>query len=221
MPVYEESPGPMGLSVVTENALWTPPISSKATFFDGVPYQNIEVISSKYIPTGTGLLLPPNTVMMSAIGNVFGDAAKSLWGSPNPKFTLTDLDKQLSIIEKQQQHDPNTCYTCKAQKTAVAGDGYIDQLMEIIPGIRTAVAACPVKGCNELRTLYSTVLITTIIHLNDFHHWPREDIADWLDTLPFDLTIKEQRGTNPEVSPDDGKDRSLDNGDCPKFWTFA
>lgn len=212
MPVYEESPGPMGLSVVTENALWTPPISSKATFFEGVPYQNIEVNTSEYIPSGTGLLLPPDAVMMSAIGNAFGDVAKGLWPSPT-KF-IPPLFPGSAI-----GHDPNTCYSCKAEKMATTGDGYIDQLIKIIPGIRTAVAACPIKGCTELRG--PVALLTTIVHLNDFHHWPREDIADWLDTLPFDLTIKEQRGTNPEVPPDDGKDRSLDNGDCPKFWTFA
>lgn len=32
--------------------------------------------------------------------------------------------------------------------------------------------------------------ITTIaIHLNDFHEWTREAIADWVETLDVDLTF--------------------------------
>lgn len=33
-------------------------------------------------------------------------------------------------------------------------------------------------------------LQATIIHLNDAHHWTREQIADWLETLDHDLTFK-------------------------------
>ena len=39
-------------------------------------------------------------------------------------------------------------------------------------------------------------LVDLVIHLNDSHHWSREQIADWLDTLDADLRF----GTEaPEV----------------------
>lgn len=31
-----------------------------------------------------------------------------------------------------------------------------------------------------------------IEHLNDFHYWTFDEIADWLDTLNVDLTVREQ-----------------------------
>lgn len=45
------------------------------------------------------------------------------------------------------------------------------------PGLKTLLK-CPVDKCifgNEVNTLYAV-----ICHLNDFHLWTRERIADWL-----------------------------------------
>jgi hypothetical protein len=39
-------------------------------------------------------------------------------------------------------------------------------------------------------------ILANIIHLNDSHRWSREDIADWLDTLDVDLTIKRSEVIN-------------------------
>ncbi len=50
-----------------------------------------------------------------------------------------------------------------------------DQLMKKIPGINQRVKN-PIGG-------YYQDLSTVIITLNDIHHWSREQIADWLDTL--------------------------------------
>lgn len=55
-----------------------------------------------------------------------------------------------------------------------------------IPGLKESVQ-CP--GCFPRYISFSVK--TIIFCLNDNHHWTREDIADWLDTLPVDLTIKE------------------------------
>lgn len=38
-----------------------------------------------------------------------------------------------------------------------------------------------------------------IVHLNDRHQWPREAIADWLETLDLDLTVPVP--TNPDPNP--------------------
>lgn len=59
---------------------------------------------------------------------------------------------------------------------------------------------CP--ACVASGTLY-----TTIQHINDFHEWSREEIADWLDTLPsqpiFYPQIEEEE-TNDGYYYDDG-----------------
>lgn len=60
-------------------------------------------------------------------------------------------------------------------------------LAEIVPAIRTARAECP--ACPEgARTPQN--IATVIVGLNDQHKWTREQIADWLDMLPIDLTIQ-------------------------------
>jgi hypothetical protein len=43
--------------------------------------------------------------------------------------------------------------------------------------------ACPNYGSTESedRPLYSEGLSLVLSHLNDEHHWTREEIADWLD----------------------------------------
>lgn len=43
-----------------------------------------------------------------------------------------------------------------------------------------------------------------IAHLNDYHEWPRHDVADWLDTLALDLTFP---------TPDEGGDVDEHAGD--------
>lgn len=30
-------------------------------------------------------------------------------------------------------------------------------------------------------------LIERLIHLNDFHHWTRHQVADWLDSVPYKI----------------------------------
>lgn len=42
---------------------------------------------------------------------------------------------------------------------------------------------CPVKNMP---------LYEVIMHLNDSHKWPREDIAKWVGSLPFDTTFKKK-----------------------------
>lgn len=56
-------------------------------------------------------------------------------------------------------------------------------LREICPGLPRLCATCP--DCAQ--GPYRGELV--VIHLNDYHHWTREKIADWLDTLDVDLTL--------------------------------
>lgn len=46
-------------------------------------------------------------------------------------------------------------------------------------------------NCNT-KSEESSALKTVIIHLNDHCQWTREKIADWLETLDIDITLKEE-----------------------------
>lgn len=65
----------------------------------------------------------------------------------------------------------------------VAGHQVAATLRELLPGLRE-ISACPVPGCIDRDSIESTV-----VHLNDRHRWTREQIADWLDALPVDLSF--------------------------------
>jgi hypothetical protein len=62
------------------------------------------------------------------------------------------------------------------------------ELADLIPALHSAMVHCPV-GCWEENSGGQSVSYT-IQHLNDDHTWPREDIADWLETLDIDLTFQ-------------------------------
>lgn len=70
-------------------------------------------------------------------------------------------------------------------------------LKALVPALGTGSAVCPGKGCERAKP---KPLDETIIHLNDHHHWSRESIADWLDTLDIDLTVQRKE-------PADANDR--------------
>lgn len=67
-------------------------------------------------------------------------------------------------------------------------------LADAIPGFHEMKQRCPAVGCMST----SPYLRDAIIHLNDAHEWPRERIADWLDTLDHDLTFKVPGGGEME-----------------------
>lgn len=88
--------------------------------------------------------------------------------------------------------------------TAPASQSIEGALMDICAGLKEKVY-CPVDGCTYSKkgnkelyaTGYPLPLSTIIQHLNDSdHHWTREQIADWLETLDIDINIKE--ATNDE-----------------------
>lgn len=71
-------------------------------------------------------------------------------------------------------------------------------LEQAIPGFAQMKEQCPVEKCLDTgHKSDTTELKTTIIHLNDYHGWSREDIADWLETLDHDL-----RFTDPNKEED-------------------
>ena len=64
-----------------------------------------------------------------------------------------------------------------------------DELAELVPALNTVIADCPdpsapTRGCQ------SHTIAKIGVHLNDVHSWPREAIADWLESLDADLTLQ-------------------------------
>jgi hypothetical protein len=58
------------------------------------------------------------------------------------------------------------------------------KLYALLPALEKFVSECPacVRGPEALRN--------NIIHLNDTHRWDRNRIADWVDSLDADLTVR-------------------------------
>ncbi len=55
-----------------------------------------------------------------------------------------------------------------------------DTLVELYPYLTTTESSCP--GCSEsFAPVDRGSLLWLITHLNDFHQWTRESIADWLE----------------------------------------
>lgn len=80
-----------------------------------------------------------------------------------------------------------------------SGNSVLKTLTKAFPGIKGATVECPCRKKKWGVTLGDscvygtnapTPLADTVIHLNDVHHWTRDQIADWLDTLDIDLSAK-------------------------------
>lgn len=72
----------------------------------------------------------------------------------------------------------------------VGSDLVLEPLAKAIPALKTFnIDKCPAVDCGWF--IAEVPLSSTIIHLNDYHCWTRQRIAEWLKTLPCDLTFKE------------------------------
>lgn len=93
-----------------------------------------------------------------------------------------DLSNQMFMTDEPTSFGPLLSLVKPAIST---GEEIISVLNDSIPGFEGMHVVCPVDDCcgNDL-------LFDVIITLNDKHQWTREAIADWLDTLDLDLTIK-------------------------------
>lgn len=66
---------------------------------------------------------------------------------------------------------------------SISGHVVLNTLRALLPGITTEVTcpACPGP--------YTAPIENRVQHLNDTHHWTREAVADWLETLDVDLAF--------------------------------
>ena len=83
----------------------------------------------------------------------------------------------------------------------------VSQLADIVPSLTTHIAHCPVPDY-----CITGSVAELIQHLNDWHTWTREAIADWLDTLDVDLTVKPKEKEITNDDDDEGKEESAWQG---------
>ena len=101
-------------------------------------------------------------------------------GTPLPDV---EVPPHFNVIKPPKSHHNNaqTTPTAKPQLSVQA------TLQALLPALNQIHHSCPDKECEFSRLPRD--LTDTIIHLNDIHKWPRERIADWLDTLDVDLSF--------------------------------
>ena len=71
---------------------------------------------------------------------------------------------------------------------SMTADSVKGTIIERCPGIADYRTGCPVDGCDDAHSM-TYVIVSLVPHLNDNHKWTREEIADWIDSLPIDTTI--------------------------------
>lgn len=89
----------------------------------------------------------------------------------------------------------------------VVDDSFESQLAHFsqsLPGIHEEIDQCPLLGVEYHSVAHNgprvcdrkhNFLSSMIIHLNDHHKWSREQIADWVESLPIDTSFKDEDAT--------------------------
>lgn len=127
------------------------------------------------------------------------------WYKKDPfNFSMTpmELEKFAKELEKtaSPQFLPHHTGTVigsfkDAYNTVSDTNKAISELKKFIPNIEKVLPKhlqkCPVGQCSENGKDISAAGLA--IHLNDGHRWSFEDIADYLDSLPIDLTVREKK----------------------------
>src|SRR5258708_7342925 len=74
---------------------------------------------------------------------------------------------------------------------AAASDaGYVSEKPGDLDNPIGQIVQCPVCQSSLTTSIYCRALYATIVHLNDFHCWTREAIADWLDSRHAEVPKK-------------------------------
>lgn len=66
-----------------------------------------------------------------------------------------------------------------------------DAMCDQWPGIDSSDALFVCPQCRDAE--FQRCLLATVVHLNDDHKWPREQIADWVETV-------EQKAVSPSLA---------------------
>lgn len=115
------------------------------------------------------------------------------WG---PDQYLIEGNEHWSLAFSKINPDPGPVLKIKTKANPQ------DLLDQAIPVLHTATVDCPVgyrwEGpkygycyyCYVNKTTRESSISSMILHLNDFHEWSREQIADWLESLDIDLSFE-------------------------------
>jgi len=109
--------------------------------------------------------------------------SKLLGGSDDFPFTMSEIHKYQQQITKAYEK----IYPAKDNNDLAYS--VKDSLKALIPGLEDMKVSCPKMATDECHWKSTATLLSVIVHLNDRHTWTRERIADWLETLDFDLSM--------------------------------
>lgn len=130
---------------------------------------------------------------------------KNVKSVPEPLYM--DYAKLEESIAKANTHYTAQNYMIQAQNayaysygsTIVPGGGgksslykpvpsILGTLSKAIPSLNEIIKGCPASGCTYRKS--QLPISQAIMHLNDYHKWPRNEVADWLESLDVDLQFK-------------------------------
>lgn len=125
--------------------------------------------------------------------NIKGHQFTSIFDNKkNPKFTKAEEQylaskDMIDLITKTANAE--FLKIAKGTKTgsfsSPAPLNVMETALNKFPALGAIIKRCPAKCKHHT----DTTIANFIVHLNDIHKWPREKIADWLDTLDVDLSV--------------------------------
>jgi hypothetical protein len=116
---------------------------------------------------------------------LLGEVKQPYYATPKKVAVAPVTFESINKLTKQLQY---MTYEV-ANTSTIRSNPVVDGLCELIPGLRTATAKCPMYKCSY-SFCGAQFVINLIVHLNDHHQWSREQVADWLDLLPIDLSVR-------------------------------
>ena len=136
------------------------------------------------------------------LSNVVSEVIMSLRDECKKKEPGQDIAKyegslwSASVYQIKILSDEPGVYVPPGSPVGGSGTKETDSTVVILENLFPALKTMKSGGCPapfSSRCLFpreKVTLAALVMHLNDAHEWTRERIADWLETLPIDLTIQ-------------------------------
>jgi hypothetical protein len=121
-----------------------------------------------------------------------GDPSLTKVEPVHPVRPLTAIDMMKEVLAGSLVHSPKQWYDPAPPKgNQLSGQRVFNALTALFPGAIDKEIRCP--ACDKSGTVATRdSVIGMVPHLNDKHWWTREKIADWMETLDVDLTLKDK-----------------------------
>lgn len=171
---------PSGLAAVWSVPLLSPTTARGAWSLDYTAQSHVELVLGRcYVQRPSGLHVPPS---IEPVAGLFSDLINSVADA-------------YSTVSNAAWFLP-THFSVVSPPFGIPVGG----LRAIVPGLDETVR-CPARR-RKRRCSLKQPASGVIVHLNDDHKWTREKIADWLDTLDVDLTVR-RKDTDADNDADD------------------